>query len=100
MRKGAPFEHKKFRIKNYDKPTDIDKLPRREIVIMFLEEFYGYSVVEGRSNKFLTMEKPGVEKKYFVGTKGALKFGKNVSSAISTYPDVEKMRQKLKTLLK
>jgi len=52
--------------------------------------------------KYLTMEKPGLEKKYFVGTNGGVKYGKNVSSANSIYRTKMKettLREKLKKML-
>lgn len=83
----APEAHKEFmqkaeRAADKGKKLKVSKLPRREMVIFFYEK-KGYKVVPGRSSKYVTMEKPGVENKYFIGNKGGVQYGDKISDAFS-----------------
>jgi hypothetical protein len=78
----APEAHRKYTDKVRKAETRGTKMPkmgRREMLVLWFEH-KGYRVVPGRSSKFVTMEKPGVEMKYFIGKKGSLLHGKNISS--------------------
>jgi hypothetical protein len=96
-RSKAPAAHEKFkremtRKHEHGKKTKVSELPRRELLVVFYKA-QGFSVVQGRSAKFITMEKPGYEKKYFIGKNGSLAFGKNVSTKISLPVDFGKLRR-------
>ena len=84
-KRNAIGDHKDFMgdRKRIGKPLKIDDLPHRELVILWLNS-RGYEVVPGRSNKYITLERPGEEKKYFVGSHGGLWFGEKVSSKIGS----------------
>lgn len=78
----APEAHKNYASKVQKaktRGTKMPKLTRREMYILWLEN-KGYRVVPGRTTKFVTMEKSGVETKYFIGKNGSVMRGKNISS--------------------
>jgi hypothetical protein len=81
----APEAHAKYKSRAVkaeilgNKTPSADKMPRREMLILWYEA-KGYSVVPGRTRKFVTMEHPNRENKIFIGKNGSLMEGKNISS--------------------
>lgn len=65
-----------------DKPFNLRELPLRELLVLYFES-KGYSVVTGRSRKFITMSKPGEENNWYLGTNHAVLRGRTVSEAVS-----------------
>ena len=99
----APEAHRKFDAKvakaqKTGKKIKVADMPRREMVIFYYER-RGYRVVPGTTSKFVTMEKPGQVDKLFVGGKGGVMFGKNISSANSRIIDYKILRQWINTYL-
>ena len=99
----APEAHRKFE-KKVEKAQKtgtkikVADMPRREMVIFYYEK-KGYRVVPGSTSKFVTMEKAGQENKVFVGGKGGVMIGKNISSASSRIIDYKILRQWMNTYL-
>lgn len=99
----APEAHRKFeaRVTKAQKTgtkIKVADMPRREMVIFYYEK-KGYKVVPGTTRKFVTMEMPGQENKVFVGGKGGVMIGKNISSAFSRIIDYKILRQWINTYL-
>jgi hypothetical protein len=76
----APQAHQKFVDKSRKKAPSVATMPRREMLIIYYED-RGYNVVNGRTSKYVTMEKPGQEKKYFIGKNGGVRYGTKISDS-------------------
>lgn len=82
----APAAHAKFNDRarkvaaGKARKIKVSEMPRREMLILYFRKARGYHVVPGRTSKFITMEKPGVEDKVFIGKNGSLREGRNISS--------------------
>lgn len=96
QRSTASREHAKYAGRGKGSALDVDALPNREVILLYLQEFMGYSIVPGRSGKYITLEHPTPPRKYFVGKNGGIRFGTNVSSSQSTSPDLAKLRAAVK----
>ncbi len=78
------------------KQDDLKKLSKTELFILYLIECKGFNYsTTSRTTKYVVLEKEGIEEKFFIGKRGAIRVGRTSSKSRSvgntSTKNIEKM---------